>query len=142
MGYRSEVGYVIAFEDKDLFNQFIVQAKLDPVYELCWKAEYETTFTQVLEDKLMLKFHATDVKWYDEYEDVKCHEALLNLASDYIEKYNNHMVASDTEQTDTLVSWSFIRIGEELDDNEHRTGGDGYNLWESIGISRTIDWGV
>lgn len=134
MGYRSEVGYVIAFEDKDLFNQFIVQAKLDPVYELCWKAEYETNFTQVLEDKLMLKFHATDVKWYDDYADVKCHEALLKLVGDYIEKY--------TEQIDAGISWSFIRIGEELDDNEHRTGGDGYNLWESIGISRTIDWGV
>jgi hypothetical protein len=134
MGYRSEVGYVIAFEDKDLFNQFIVQAKLDPVYELCWKAEYETNFTQVLEDKLMLKFHATDVKWYDDYADVKCHEALLKLVDDYIEKY--------TEQIDAGISWSFIRIGEELDDNEHRTGGDRYNLWGSIGISRTIDWGV
>jgi hypothetical protein len=134
MGYRSEVGYVIAFGDKDLFKQFIVQSKLDPVYELCWKAEYETNFTQVLDDKLMLKFHATDVKWYDDYADVKCHEALLKLVDDYIEKY--------TEQIDTGISWSFIRIGEELDDNEHRTGGDGYNLWESIGISRTIDWGV
>ena len=30
MGYRSDVAYKITFYDKDRFNAFVVEAKLDP----------------------------------------------------------------------------------------------------------------
>lgn len=115
MGYRSDVGYVIVFTEKEVYDQFKVQYKLDPAYELCREDESGTDFNDIqlrfIDDRLLIKFNAESVKWYDEYPDVKCHHALLVLADEYAKKYTN-------------VSWAFVRIGEETGDVETQYGGD------------------
>jgi hypothetical protein len=110
MGYRSQVGYLIAFEDKDVYNQFKVQYKLDPEYEECRKDE--PLYLLFLDDKLIVRFEADDVKWYDSFPDVIAHRKLLDLAEEYAEKYED-------------VSWTFVRIGEESGDIETDYGGNG-----------------
>ena len=116
MGYRSEVGYVIAFTEKEVYDQFKVQYKLDPAYDECRDDESGTDSHDVQlefrDDDLLIKFRAIDVKWYDHYSDVKCHRALLDLADEYAEKYD-------------CVSWCFVRIGEETGDIDTEYGGSG-----------------
>lgn len=116
MGYRSEVGYVIAFTEKEVYDQFKVQYKLDPAYDECRDDESGTDSHDVQlefrDNDLLIKFRAVDVKWYDHYSDVKCHRALLDLADEYAEKYD-------------CVSWCFVRIGEETGDIDTEYGGSG-----------------
>ena len=116
MGYRSEVAYLIMFNEQEVYNQFKVQYKLDDTYKYCWEDEENTNeYAPTLkfnDEKCMVKFEAHDVKWYDSYPDVKCHDALLKLADEYYDKYN-------------CVEWAFVRIGEEDDDIETNYGGTG-----------------
>ena len=114
MGYRSEVGYVIIFKEREVYDQFKVQYKLDDKFKHCWEDEAnENMSSPTLEfndDKCFVRFEAYDVKWYDDYPDVICHTDLLDLASEYDEKYKG-------------VEWRFVRIGEEEGDIEDRVGG-------------------
>lgn len=116
MGYRSQVGYLIMFTEKEVYDQFKVQYKLDPKFELCREDESDSlrksVHLQWIDEKQLVKFEAHDVKWYEDYPDVKCHHDLLNLADEYNEKYD-------------CVSWQFVRIGEEEGDIESEYGGDG-----------------
>lgn len=110
MGYRSEVGYLILFTEKEVYDQFKVQYKLDPAYDECREDEPQSLSFD--DDRLLVRFEVDDVKWYDSYPDVIAHHKLLDLADEYAEKYK-------------CVSWVFVRIGEESGDIETRYGGDG-----------------
>ena len=89
MGYRSEVGYAIAFDkdlkyaddvpDKDklltgvdVFNTFLAEAKSREDTKLCFD-ENESPL-EIKKEDLLLKFHVDSWKWYDDYNDVQCHE--------------------------------------------------------------------
>lgn len=111
MGYRSNVAYLIMFDEKEVYDQFRVEYKLDDQYKYCWEDE-EHEALEFIEGKLAIKFSASDLKWYDSYPDVKCHRDLLNLASKYFEKYGG-------------VSWHFVRVGEESGDIETDWAGSG-----------------
>lgn len=109
MGYRSNVAYLILFDKKEVYDQFRVQYKLDDSYKLCWEDEANPSTSSVTlefdEANMAIKFNAYDVKWYDDFDDVICHGKLLDLATEYDEKYEG-------------VSWAFVRIGEEQGDVE------------------------
>lgn len=139
MGYRSEVGYVIKFEDrifwseqatdedkkitvKDLFNVFINDAKTNPKTKLAFD-EADGDF-KLDYDNLMIKFYADNVKWYESFEDVDCHEKLLDMAEEYIDAQSEN-----DKYGSVCISYGFVRIGEETEDIETRYGGyDGYDL--------------
>jgi hypothetical protein len=116
MGYRSEVAYLIMFNEQEVYNQFKVQYKLDDKFTRCWEDEHDNLHASVRlefdDEKCRVKFEAHDVKWYDTYDDVMCHHELLKLADEYHEKYN-------------CVDWTFVRIGEEDGDVERQFGGIG-----------------
>lgn len=109
MGYRSEVGYVIKFHEKEVYDQFKVQYKLDDTFKECWRDE-EAGSLEWNEEGLHIRFEVHDVKWYDDFPDVQCHRALLDLASEYDEKYKG-------------VEWRFVRVGEEEGDVVSEVGG-------------------
>jgi hypothetical protein len=73
---------------------------------------------------MLLKFYASDWKWYDEYDDVQCHERLLELAEEYITAQQE-----DDKLKHLSISYGFVRIGEETEDIDTKYGGDdGYSL--------------
>ena len=91
MGYRSDVAYAIRFKNKEHRIRFMAAQAIDPLIKL-------EEFKLVGDDVVLLHFE--DVKWYSDYEDVKCHERLLEEAK---------------EQD---CGWEFCRVGEETGDIE------------------------
>ena len=128
MGYRSDIAYKIKFEKKEDFWGFIAESKLDPDTALCFdKEENEGNFV-VDEEKFEITFLAEGWKWYDEYPEVKCHEALWEKAEERSNALN------------VEVDGAWCRIGEESDDvNERYFGNDPYDM---VRISRqvVVDW--
>ena len=109
MGYRSQVAYVIAFdEDSNAMGKFInyVMGSGDEHMIEALKAcevDFETN---------RINFYYTDVKWYESYEDVKGHTRLYELCTN--------------EETPFYpqASAKFIRVGEEMGDIEENDYGD------------------
>jgi hypothetical protein len=135
MGYRSDVAYTIRFnsdhdeKNKQSFYTFLAEAKAKAATAACFNelgwAEFE-----IDEARYRINFACDDVKWYESYEDVKCHEALIELAAEWANDEDNH----------SEIAYSFVRIGEETDDIEKKNGGD-YD-WSWLQVSRLIerDW--
>lgn len=120
MGYRSEVAYCMRFKDQEQLDTFVA-------VQLCKKngiineALKELRQIETRQTEQYLYFYAPDVKWYDDYEDVKVHH-----------KFMDELVA-DYEDT----AWLFIRCGEQADDlQEESDGEDGWDLTEFITICR------
>lgn len=156
MGYRSEVGYVIAFQEnelgKALFYTFLAEAKAKSETNLCFT---EHNPIQVDEDRLRLVFGASDVKWYDGYADVDCHEALIAMAKEYCDQEetraneaNAKERAKHEAQTQAMfmheqenIGYAYVRIGEEADDCDQKFGGwdEAQNI---VQLSRVIDFNL
>lgn len=140
MGYRSTVAYTIRFtatpdnnvdsptdeaikECKASFSVFLAEAK----------SKYAGAFSEdfgvsVDEDNMAINFLAEDVKWYEDYEDVKTHEAVVQLSRDWADMENKN------------IGGIFMRIGEEIDDVIQDSWGE--HDWDWMCLSRQIvvDW--
>ena len=128
MGYRSTVAYKIVFDKADDFWGFIAEAKLDPDTALCFDKEENRDNFEVDEEKYEIRFFAQDWKWYDDYPEVKAHEALWEKAEE----------RCDEDQV--TVNGAYARVGEEDDDNVTRYFGD--DPYDMVSISRQVivDW--
>lgn len=123
MGYRSEVAYVLRFDNKADMDAFtaLQLAKQD---EHINDALKELQLIQSTSLERILYFYAENVKWYGDYPDVASHEKLLRQA---------------IEMFDT-AGYRFIRIGENYDDVEIKDEGDYDGLWDYIDVySPTIN---
>ena len=142
MGYRSTVAYSIRFipprEDepekgltatycKGTFFNFLAEAKS--------KGETAGAFLdeclKVDEENLAIYFYATDVKWYPDYDDVKCHEALMDLSREW---------ADDDDCSNPYIGGAVARIGESMDDNVEECWGQGDYDWININRYMYCDW--
>ena len=77
MGYRSDVAYVIKFDDIETRDNFVtlMLAKNDAqITQAINECEYGYTLDPII------TFEAEDVKWYDSFDDVKAHRALMREA--------------------------------------------------------------
>lgn len=138
MGYRSTVAYTIRFpvpndadhEERkkvtDFFYTFIAEAKANEETAGCFSEE-DTDVFQVLEDRLEIRFFAESVKWYEDYPDVKRHEALVSLSKAW---------TNDNE----YIGGAFARVGEDSNDNVEETWGNADWDWISIARSVCVDW--
>lgn len=141
MGYRSEVAYTIRFNDTTLgrqcFNIFLADAKqnegVNGVFE---DAKGEDPPLVIDLAKMQINFYADQVKWYEDYPDVKCHMNLIELAREFIEQCNEDVEEGNLE----ALGFIFCRIGEETTDIEEEYGGN--ISWDAIQPSRSliIDW--
>jgi len=139
MGYRSEVAYTIRFTTDDerakqSFYTFIAEAKAKAATAPCFNEEQKNWSGGngfiVDEGRYRINFSAEDVKWYPDYNDVKCHDALIELADEWANDEDNH----------SEIAYMFLRIGEEYDDIEHKEGGS-YDLnWLDMSRSIERDW--
>ena len=142
MGYRSTVAYTIRFipveqdgidfvmaeeRAKGCFFTFLAEAKSKDTVSGAFLDED----LKVDEKNLTINFFADNVKWYDSYEDVQCHECLMGLSREW---------AEDDDCSSPYIGGVFARIGEELEDLTHECWGEGDYDWIRIDRSMTCDW--
>ena len=175
MGYRSDVAYMVCFKDeevdgvnkgKEMFYTFLAEAKSKTEIANCFLdvAQAWGGFN-VDEKNLRFEFCADSVKWYDGYSDVDCHNALVDLAREYVDADNErvdkvnsalrlefedkygHLSYEDIEKQGIkrpnyigeVVGYSYVRIGEEDTDTDCK-----WNGWEEAlercSMSRSINF--
>ena len=117
MGYRSDVAYVIRFEtaeQRDTFVELVKHRNDDMTQALI---ECETNYEQPI-----ITFETSDVKWYDSYDEVKAHHALMEWA---VELYED-------------AGWRIIQLGEDGQE-ECNQGGDCDDLWDYLYTSHSLN---
>lgn len=134
MGYRSDVAYTIRFTDtgdntlaRQSFYTFLAEAKCKPETASCFSDDEDMRIDEKL---LQINFFANSVKWYPEYDDVKCHELLLHMAQDWV----------DNKDAEGVIGYWFLRIGEESNDIEESYGGNWNSDWIQLHRSMELDW--
>ena len=114
MGYRSQVVLAVGAE---LMPQFMsTMAKSPEAMRMCFSNHDEMIKDYEGEEGAML-FMWGHIKWYDSFEEVQAIEDFLDLA----------------EGEDHHEKFKFLRIGEELDDNDQRGWG-----FDDVFVSRTV----
>lgn len=122
MGYRSQVAYVIAFDEQQDMGKFIqyVMSSGDEHMMTALK-ECDVDF-----DNCCINFYQSDVKWYESYPDVQGHIRLYELCIKEDTPFYQH------------ASARFIRVGEQSDDIEELDFGDD-PPWDSFYPVTTIE---
>lgn len=140
MGYRSDVVYTIRFDDSDkgrqTFDIFLADARQNEATKDAFKdSEGDEPILIVDMVKRQINFRASDVKWYPDFPDVKCHDALFALAKEYIDD-----LVQDESPRGCCMGAIFTIIGEDMNDIQEDACGD-YD-WDWVSVSRQIvtDW--
>ena len=135
MGYRSDVAYTIRFNsdhdenNKQSFFTFLAEAKSKAATAACF-LESEWVEFQIDEARFRINFAADGVKWYESYADAQCHEALIELANEWV----------NDEDNNSGIAYMFVRVGEENDDVEQKYGGEYDHGWLDVHRSISRDW--
>ena len=146
MGYRSEVTIIIQAQEDRTFTllrngvhdeslrkmhkldeptpeeekwaMFLTEIAVKPETELAWRKissgindDYGNTL-ELDKEKRRITMNFSDVKWYEGYEDVDSYMALFHS----VKPYENYFDAV------------YLRIGEDMEDTEEHTYGNGYSL--------------
>ena len=149
MGYRSTVAYTIRFtplcdasqgltsptdeeinQCKASFNVFLAEAKVK-----CAGAFSETFGATVDEGNLAINFLEGGVKWYESYEDVQTHIALVDLSKEWAEESDVPFKGGNKN-----IGGIFMRIGEEADDIIEEGWGEHDWDWMCIHREIVVDW--
>lgn len=117
MGYRSDVAYVIRFGMPDQRDTFVelVKHRND-----AWTKAIEECEVRYKEP--IITFEAEDVKWYDLFEDVQAHHAILEWA---VELYPD-------------AGWRIVQVGEDGAEQINE-GGSSDDLWDYIYTSHSVN---
>ena len=108
MGYRSEVILAVGPE---VMPQFMVtMAKSPEARKMCF-AEADTMIKDYCDIEGAFLFRWDHIKWYDSFEEV---EAI----QDFIQRCAYEQIEVDGKQVNADEYYRFVRIGEEMDDNE------------------------
>ena len=136
MGYRSEVVLVVG---KEVMPQFMVtMAKSPDARALCW-GEHDRMIKDY-EEKGNMLFAWNSIKWYDSYEGIRAIEDFLDWCDSEHVPVSEEQAKADMSPTpithvDGDQCYRFVRIGEDLDDNETRGSG----FWD-VGVRRSIEF--
>jgi len=99
MGYRSDVGIIVAFKTREDMEKVIATYKMNPdVQRLDLFAEWS-----IYEGRgvCFLQYKNEHVKWYDDYEDV------VGI------RYLTKLVESFGEEQDMTYAWKELNVGED-----------------------------
>jgi len=131
MGYRSEV---VLYVGPEVMPQFMVtMAKSPRARELCF-GDADQTVKDYQGEKGSFLFKWNWLKWYDSFECVSAIEDFMNWC-DGEDIPTGEKDAEGKEKTQYAAEfYKFVRIGEEMDDNESR----GDAMWGDICIERSI----
>jgi len=122
MGYRSDVAYVVKFDDIETRDNFVtlMLAKNDK-----WITQALDECEYGYEDDPIITFETQSVKWYDSFDDVKAHHQLMRDAvAIYKEKGGRYR---------------FISVGEDGEEScdENDSEGDLYEYITTVHEVRT-----
>ena len=127
MGYRSDV--VFAIDAKLVPALMTVFAKCESAQRLCTQECDELDTDYDGEGNWMMRWES--IKWYDSFPEVAMIEKLVEaMESDELDEFG---IPTDDDAPISSEMFRFVRIGEEMDDNEVR----GYGF-DNIYISRHI----
>jgi hypothetical protein len=118
MGYRSDVAYVIRFktaEQRDTFVELVKHRNDEDLTQALIECETEY-------EEPIITFEVGDVKWYDDYKDVRAHNALMNWA---VELYPD-------------AGFRIVQIGEDGQEQADEGGNDD-DLYDYIYTSHSIN---
>ena len=108
MGYRSEVILAVGPE---VMPQFMVtMAKSPEARKMCF-AEADTMIKDYCDIEGAFLFRWDHIKWYDSFEEIQA-------LQDFIEWCQCEQIEVDGKQVNADEYYRFVRIGEEMDDNE------------------------
>ena len=108
MGYRSEV---VLYVGPEVMPQFMVtMAKCQAARELCF-AENDHMIKDYNGEKGSFLFKWGWLKWYDSYEEIAA-------IQDFIHWCECETIEVEGKDVDASEYYRFVRIGEEMDDNE------------------------
>ena len=109
MGYRSEVILAVGPE---VMPQFMVTMAKSPEARAMCFAEHDEMVKDYGDDKGAFLFRWGQIKWYDSYEGV---QAIIDFM-DWCEGESIKDENGEEQSADNF--YRFVRIGEEMDDNE------------------------
>ncbi len=122
MGYRSEVILAVGPE---VMPQFMVtMAKSPQARELCW-ADHDEMIRDYNDEKGAFLFRWSGIKWYDSFE---CVAAI----QDFLDWCESERIEVEGEEVDACEFYRFIRVGEEMDDNESQGWGFDIHIERNI----------
>ena len=124
MGYRSEV--ILAIGPEVMPQFMITMAKSEEARKLCW-SDHDEMIKDYAGEKGAFLFRWGGIKWYDSYEEI---QAII----DFIVWCENESIEVEGKEVDASEYYRFVRIGEEMDDNEAQ--GWGFD----IHIERNIEY--
>ena len=133
MGYRSEV---LLYVGPEVMPQFMVtMAKCQGARALCF-ADADEHVKDYRDVKGSMLFKWSWLKWYDTFPEVEAINDFMDWCEG--EEVPTGAQNADGEDITTFAAefFKFIRIGEEMDDNEQR--GDAF--WGDICINRSIEF--
>ena len=123
MGYRSDVAYIIKFNDIETRDNFVtlMLAKNDK-----WITQALDECQYGYDEDPIITFEETSIKWYDTYDEVKAHRALMRQA---VEIYGEEKGGR----------FRFIGVGEDgaEDFNESDDEGDLYEYITTVHAVQT-----
>jgi hypothetical protein len=118
MGYRSDVAYVIRFnttDERDVFTELVRHRN-----DAHWTAAIDACETRY--EKPIITFETSDVKWYESFDDVRAHHAMLAWA---VELYEG-------------AGYRIITLGEDGAEESNQDG-DADDLWDYIYTSHSLN---
>ena len=113
MGYRSDV--ILAVGPEVMPQFMITMAKSPQARELCW-ADHDEMIKDYNDQKGAFLFRWGGIKWYDSYEGIAA-------IQDFIHWCECERIEIEGKEVDAAEFYRFVRIGEEMDDNEHQGWG-------------------
>ena len=105
MGYRSEVGIVVAFENWDDMKEVLAVYKMNPLVQKEEVFDHWTAYERPDgngDGYCLIEYKAESVKWYDEYDDVQAYRHLFLL----VEKFGN-------EREGFKYAYRELQVGED-----------------------------
>lgn len=117
MGYRSNVAYVIRFENtdqRDTFVELVKHRRDDALTEAI--NDCETRY-----EAPIITYYAEDIKWYEGFEYVEAHKAIMEWA---VELYKN-------------AGYRIVQVGEDGKE-EVNEDGDTDDLYDYIYSSHEV----
>ena len=129
MGYRSEV--ILAIHAEVVPALMAAFAKCEETQKLC--TQHVDNLDTDYEGKGNWLMRWDHIKWYDSYPEIQMLNDLIEAMED--DELDAFGIKTDDDAPVSSEMFRFVRIGEEMDDNEVR----GYGF-ENIYISRAISF--